>query len=112
MKNVNDSDVDRSDLFQIHTYIQYFQQTQGRVLLGGLLYPLSVKIDDNNIATFHSNQLFGCDGKEQIPFIIDGIYCGDMEETNNQLDSNGISTLMEKRVQEMIGRIQNVLSNL
>ena len=45
----NKDDVDRSDFFQIHTYIQYFQQTQGRVLLGGLLYPLSIDINDNNI---------------------------------------------------------------
>ena len=39
------NDVDRSDFFQIHTYIQYFLHTypEGRVLLGGLLYPLSLE---------------------------------------------------------------------
>ncbi|XAK38051.1 hypothetical protein AAID93_01315 [Campylobacter coli] len=32
-------DLDRNDLFQIHTYMGYYQKI-GKVLLGGLLYPM------------------------------------------------------------------------
>lgn len=35
-------DLDRSDFYQIHSYIQYYQPN---VLLGGLIYPLSENID-------------------------------------------------------------------
>lgn len=96
-KNVKESDVDRSDLFQIHTYIQYVQHCLGKVILGGLLYPLEVDINENE---FHSKELYGCDGKENIPFIVDGIYCS---ETDNK-DS------MDKSVEAMIDRIKNVLA--
>ncbi len=52
-------DVDRTDFFQIHTYIQYFQHTypQGEVLLGGLLYPITA--EEEKIIKGHN--LFGKD---------------------------------------------------
>lgn len=98
-------DVDRSDFFQIHTYIQYFQHTQGKVVLGGLLYPLGVDVDEN---TFHSEQLFGLDGKENIPFIIDGIYCNEKEMDNKE--PKEIAEEMGKRVEDMINRIKKYIN--
>ncbi len=84
--NGSKDDVDRTDLFQIHTYIQYVQHCKGKVILGGLLYPLSVDINNSNIGKFHSMQLFGFETqnelsevKNEIPFIIDGVYCDEKE---------------------------------
>ena len=114
-KNVKDSDVDRADLFQIHTYIQYVQHHLGKVVLGGLLYPLEVDIDGNDASvlnTFHSKQLFGCDAKvdnnEPIPFIIDGIYCNEKEMNNRK--PKEIADEMEKRVKGMINRIKKYIN--
>ncbi len=59
-------DVDREDLFQIHTYISYYGDN---VVCGGLLYPLSKPIDKDYI----SNLLFGNE-KNKTKFIIDGVY--------------------------------------
>jgi len=114
--NGKNSDVDRSDLFQIHTYIQFVQHYLGNVVLGGLLYPISKKgynddgtpyeyseaevIDTNS---YHADNLFGVAGREnspQIPFIIDGIYCS---ETDNK-DS------MDNSINAMIARIRNILN--
>jgi 5-methylcytosine-specific restriction endonuclease McrBC regulatory subunit McrC len=112
---VKDSDVDRADLFQIHTYIQYVQHHIGKVVLGGLLYPLEVDIDGNDASvlnTFHSKQLFGCDAKvdnnEPIPFIIDGIYCNEKEMNNRK--PKEIADEMEKRVKGMINRIKKYIN--
>lgn len=113
--NVNNSDVDRADLFQIHTYIQYVQHSLGNVVIGGLLYPISRK-DYNDDGTqyeysesgvidpimYHADNLFGLNGKENIPFIVDGIYFSETDNTDNR-------EKMDKNVQAMIERIQNVL---
>lgn len=59
-------DVDRSDFYQIHSYIQYYQP---HVLFGGLIYPIGNNL---NTTKAHSNNLFG---KSQLGngFIVDGI---------------------------------------
>lgn len=99
----NKYDVDRSDFFQIHTYIHYFQHVypDSRVLLGGLLYPLDEKFND-----FQVNNLFGyADGKFDTKFIIDGIVCTNLKTDDNQKTKDE----MQARVQEMITRIKNYL---
>lgn len=96
-------DVDRSDFFQIHTYIQYFQHTQGKVVLGGLLYPISKKeVIDPKV--FHSDSLFGINVQENenIPFVVDGVYCPYIEEYDLAKDIKGV---MGPYVQAMIDRI-------
>ena len=97
--NAKDSDVDRSDLFQIHTYIQFVQQNLGEVVIGGLLYPITqdLKTQKGQVDTsiYHSNSLFGS-GKSKTHFIVDGIYCS---EEDNRLS-------FEMKVQEMINRIK------
>ena len=99
----NKDDVDRSDFFQIHTYIQYVQHHLGNVVLGGLLYPLSIDANENR---FHSVKLYGCNGKENIPFIVDGVYCNE-EEISKMSKTEEVSKIMNDRVTAMIARIQN-----
>ncbi|WP_031453666.1 5-methylcytosine restriction system specificity protein McrC [Flavobacterium chungangense] len=60
-------DVDRSDFYQIHSYIQYYQPN---VLFGGLLYPFSESI---NTVKAHSKSLFGNENNPH-SFIVDGIF--------------------------------------
>lgn len=60
-------DVDRSDFYQIHSYIQYYQPN---VLFGGLLFPFSRNIDT---VKAHSISLFGNENNTH-SFVIDGIY--------------------------------------
>lgn len=62
-------DVDRSDFFQIHTYIQIFLSHKN-VKSGGLLYPIS--INNPNFKNFKSDYLINEFGKK-LNFIIDGI---------------------------------------
>ena len=60
-------DLDRSDFYQIHSYIQYYSPN---VLFGGLIYPLSKQPEDNN---YYADSLFE---NEEIytGFIVDGFY--------------------------------------
>jgi len=81
MAGVKD-DVDRCDLFQIHTYVAYFKARGKSVTLAGLLYPIEtegVSKDGGrpSIARYHSDSLFGLDGEDagKTKFIVDGIVC-------------------------------------
>lgn len=64
-------DVDRSDFFQIHTYIQYFQQ-KFDVIAGGLLYPFSKSFNEEKQKESLSLSLFG-EGESDTKFLIGGI---------------------------------------
>lgn len=99
--SLKDSDLDRTDLFQIHTYIQYVQHYMGEVVVGGLLYPISAQ--EVNPSSWHSNSLFGLDGSTQIPFIVDGIVCSDI---------NGFFNMeqMGSGINNMINRIKQVIA--
>lgn len=111
-------DVDRADLFQIHTYIQFVQHHLGRVVVGGLLYPLTNKVQDvdgNEVEVeidtdkFHSVHLYGkkSDVYPRTPFIIDGVYCSERDNADgNDKDA------MNANVAEMIKRIKNILELL
>lgn len=84
--NGRNCDVDPNDLFQIHTYLQYITHTFGRVLVAGLLYPLSEK----NAKWPVVDNLFGSEGNQSTTFMIDGIVCNGMtkdEEKNEFEDS-------------------------
>ncbi len=61
------NDLDRSDLFQIHTYLGYYNT---EVIAGGLLYPLSNEINNDKA---YSETLFG-KGNNEITFIVDGVF--------------------------------------
>ncbi|MBP1840523.1 5-methylcytosine restriction system specificity protein McrC [Formosa algae] len=75
-------DLDRSDFYQIHTYIQYYEPN---VLFGGLIYPCSEPLMTQNA---HSPNLFGHNSSTH--FIVDGIYVNEsmsMEDIlENELD--------------------------
>lgn len=101
-------DVDRSDFFQIHTYIQYFQHTypEGRVLLGGLLYPLSKEDWKENRPLYTASTMFGSSGRFETKFIIDGVLCS---ETNDQNGNNKLT--MEANVEAMFKRIKGCIES-
>lgn len=63
MKN---SDVDREDLHQIHSYSGYYRDD---LVTSGLIYPLSKEIDT---VQAHSDSTYGND-KNEVNFMIDGI---------------------------------------
>ena len=116
------SDVDRSDLFQIHTYMQYVQQNMGKVVIGGLLYPITQKgtnddgsdfeNTDIDIESYHSTHLFGDDRNDDIPpFVIDGILFSEVPEflDDESLDEQKIrdeSRRMAENIGQMIKRIK------
>ena len=70
-KPVEWSDLDRSDFFQIHTYIQYYKTIGMNVIAGGLLYPLSID-EDYNLGSMIANDLFG-GTQPRTRFVVDGI---------------------------------------
>lgn len=79
----NGYDVDRADFFQIHTYIQYYQQQGLNVIAGGLLYPIA-EIEERRIGA--QEQLFGSIFGTTT-FIVDGICFGKEpteDESNDQ----------------------------
>lgn len=88
------SDLDRSDFYQIHSYIQHYQPN---VIAGGLLYPLSKEID---VHTAHSNRLFD-NLNIDTNFVVDGIFI------NKEMN---ITDIKEKE-DEFLLRIENVINN-
>lgn len=109
-------DVDRTDLFQIHTYIQFVEHHLGHVVVGGLLYPLTRNVQDaegNEVEfkidtdKFHSTHLYGKESGlySNTPFIIDGVFCSESDDA----DGNG-KEAMDRNVKEMIDRIKNCIN--
>ncbi len=70
-------DYDRSDFFQIHTYINYYGKNFD-VISGGLLYPLSKEYSVEKATKNHSSSLYG-EEKDNTQFIVDGI---DLRDTS------------------------------
>lgn len=68
-------DVDRSDFFQIHTYISY-QKKKGNVLLSGLLYPIQIKKQCVDVVTNLFSDPTDC------KFLIYGPYIATVENKN------------------------------
>ncbi|MCU0349622.1 MAG: McrC family protein [Flavobacterium sp.] len=89
-------DIDRSDFFQIHTYIQHFIKHK-EVKTGGLLFPISVA----NFSTekFRSPFLLHENGYNTC-FMIDGI---ELDETANNFD-------FQTKENDFINRIISTLS--
>jgi 5-methylcytosine-specific restriction enzyme subunit McrC len=86
-------DLDRSDFYQIHSYIQYYQPD---VIFGGLIYPLSNKL---NIEKAYSDKLFGHHHRTDTQFIVDGIYVN--EKMNSQEIIKSEEAFID-RIKEMI----------
>lgn len=86
-------DLDRSDFYQIHSYIQYYQPD---VIFGGLLYPLSCKMKKEKA---HSNKLFGHNHRTDTQFIVDGVYVHENMTTQEIIQSED---LFINRMKELI----------
>jgi 5-methylcytosine-specific restriction endonuclease McrBC regulatory subunit McrC len=111
------SDVDRSDLFQIHAYIQFVQHHLGDVVVGGLLYPITrindegnayLHSDDIETSLYHSEHLFGYKSNHKTRFIIDGIVCD--EDYNDDSSVAEMKEQMDRNIHSMINRIKNVIN--
>ena len=72
-------DVDREDFFQINTYMSQYQNTGKRVLVGGLLYPIEGKFQ-NELENCHSETWFG---NKQTKFIVDGIDLSNLSSSDS-----------------------------
>lgn len=70
-------DLDRTDFFQINTYMSYYQQQRHNLICGGLLYPLSKEID--------TRECYSPDwlGNISTQFIVDGLEIGDGENVGS-----------------------------
>lgn len=72
-------DVDRTDFFQIHTYIEYFKAIGKNVIVGGLLYPISQnEFDEKQSHAPH------CLGDSKTKFIVDGICFGEEKKIKEE----------------------------
>jgi len=60
-------DLDRSDFFQINTYMSYYHNNKYQVIAGGLLYPINLIYDKSKC--YSDNWL----GRKDTKFIVDGI---------------------------------------
>lgn len=89
-------DIDRSDFFQIHTYLQNYINNY-QVKAGGLLFPISA--NNVNFENYSSPNLMNENGIK-LNFCIDGI------ELEEQTDAN----TQECKQQEFINRIVNLLN--
>jgi 5-methylcytosine-specific restriction enzyme subunit McrC len=73
-------DLDRSDFYQIHSYIQYYQP---EVILGGLIYPLS---NEPNKSQTHANSLYG-KGTMNVKFVAEGIFVNESMSLSSIIES-------------------------
>lgn len=100
----NNYDVDRSDFFQIHTYIQCYRQMGYNVIAGGLLYPIS--LDESNIIDNRTSTLYGI-GRTSTVFIVDGICFGKENEKTMQIEE--WKEKFYQNTEGFIGRIKDLL---
>ena len=62
-------DLDRSDFFQINTYMSYYEQQNKNLICGGLLYPLSEVFDEQKCHALH----WLSPDRDRTKFIVDGL---------------------------------------
>lgn len=97
-------DFDRGDFFQIHTYINYFQQTK-KVKCGGLLYPISSAIE--NQEKMICTSLFGNKNSFfKTAFLTDGIDLSSVEIDNTKEHNLNMFREMEN---EFLKRVESVV---
>jgi len=95
---MQNKDVDRTDLHQIHSYSGYYQND---LIASGLIYPLSKKI---NIDNAHSETLYG-NYNNGVYFIIDGVFVNENQKIEELIESENefvkrISNLIIKKEQK------------
>ena len=90
-------DVDRADLHQIHSYSGYYKN---ELIASGLIYPLSRKL---NLDKSHSNSLYGNDNNN-VRFIVDGIYVDENQTMDSLIESeNRFVKRMTQLTNQLLG---------
>lgn len=67
---MQNGDVDRADLHQIHSYSGFYKNN---IIASGLIYPVSLDLNPDRA---HSKSIYG-NNENKINFIVDGIYVSD-----------------------------------
>lgn len=96
-------DFDRTDFFQIHTYIHYYQQLK-KVKCGGLLYPLNCPPEQYEKSK--SDYLFG-GNTNSTTFIADGIDLSFCNSNNEKTDEYIVQ--FKKKENEFLSRIKTII---
>lgn len=111
--NVEHSDLDRSDFFQIHSYIDYFKALDKKVVVAGLLYPLGEKFPVGADNT--QDNLWSSD--EKTKFIVDGIQFKNQEKFKSEKNIKNDKELYEaykselkKKADEFVKRLKDIIS--
>lgn len=95
------NEIDRSDFFQIHTYASYYS-LNSRLVSTGLLYPITLKSDNDKLLQNYSRNLFGS-STSSTDFVIDGIDISFL--SNSVLGIDEKERIMKLKESEFIGRI-------
>jgi len=77
---MQNGDVDRADLHQIHSYSGYYRNN---LIASGLIYPLSRAVDTERA---YSKSIYGCNNNE-INFIVDGIHVSESQSMKDLIIS-------------------------
>jgi len=108
----NYGDLDRSDFYQIHSYMSYYNNTSDTLIAGGLLYPMKADIEaaeKTKDKRAHSNSWFG---NNDIKFVVDGIDLSCIEDGVNNLSeeekSNKRMANIVQAEENFIGRIEDI----
>jgi 5-methylcytosine-specific restriction endonuclease McrBC regulatory subunit McrC len=99
-------DIDRTDYFQIHTYIHYLKQEYD-VIAGGLIYPFSVPLNLKLENDTRSYSLFGR-GVSDTKYCIDGI---DLSFMNDNMSDEQLEQEFETAEQDFVKRINKFINN-
>ncbi|OOW12000.1 McrC family protein [Acinetobacter sp. MF4640] len=91
---MQNNDIDRSDLHQIHSYSGYYQNN---LIASGLIYPLSKQLD---IDKSYSDTLYG-NNNNDVLFIVDGIYVYETQTMDDLIENENIFI---KRMTDLIGK--------
>jgi len=90
---MQNKDVDRADLHQIHSYSGYYKND---LIASGLIYPLSKEI---NVDKAHSKSIYG-NNENEVKFIIDGIYVSENHSMKEQIENE----------KAFIDRVSNIIN--
>lgn len=91
---MQNNDIDRSDLHQIHSYSGYYQNN---LIRSGLIYPLSKQLD---IDKSYSDTLYG-NNNNDVLFIVDGIYVYETQTMDDLIENENIFI---KQMTDLIGK--------
>ena len=80
---IQNKDIDRADLHQIHPYSGYYQKD---LLTSGLIYPLSKQL---NIDKSHSDTLYG-NNNNDARFIVDGVFVYENQTMEDLIENENI----------------------